>query len=70
MQEEDKGKAGISWLEHYTWFLLHSPTPDRQKGKALLSKRPNLKKEIAAFKREIKFVNTFWKWLDEFQVFG
>ena len=58
-KEGGQGKAWISWLELFAWYILHSPKPERPRGNALLEKKGNLQKEIAEFKKDIQAGNHF-----------
>ena len=58
-EPEGTGKAGISWLELFIWFKLHSPRSQRVTGKALLIPKPPLQKELAKFKAATRRVVTY-----------
>ena len=43
---EHEDKSGITWLELFLWYRMHSPRPMRKKGGELLEPKPTLQKEI------------------------
>ena len=49
----------MTWLELYAWFVLHSPKPERVRGKQLLEKKGTLQKEITELKKDLRQVTVF-----------